>query len=59
MNTTCYAKNYREACIKLGLDEHATMDDILKRVIHGNSDQQLSLEAWLQLGKTFLINDRA
>jgi hypothetical protein len=59
ISTSCYAKNYHDARIKLGLDEFATLDDILKRVIHGNADQQLSLQAWLTLGKRFLHEDRA
>ncbi len=60
ISTTCYATRLSEAKVKLGLDEHATLDDVLRRVIHGNADQQLSLEGWLQLGKHFIINqDRA
>jgi hypothetical protein len=60
ISTSCSATRFSEAKAKLGLDEHATMDDVLKRVIHGNADQQLSLEGWLQLGKHFIINnDRA
>jgi hypothetical protein len=59
ISTTCYAHRLAEAKIKLGLPENATLDDILKRVIHGNADQQLSLEGWLQLGKKFINQDRA
>jgi hypothetical protein len=59
ISTSCYAARFRDAKAKLGLDEHATLDDVLKRVIHGNAEQTLSLEAWLKLGKTFLNDDRA
>jgi hypothetical protein len=59
ISTTCYAHRLREAKIKLGLPENATVDDILRRVIHGNAEQELSLEAWLQLGKKFINQDRA
>jgi len=57
--TTCYASRLKEAKVKLGLDECATLDDLLKRIIHGDTDQQLSLQAWLTLGKRFLNEDRA
>jgi hypothetical protein len=59
ISTSCSATRFSEAKAKLGLDEHATLDDVLKRVIHGNADQQLSLEGWLILGKKFINNDRA
>jgi hypothetical protein len=59
MTTSCYARHYKEARIKLGLDEYATLDDLLRRVIHGDTNQQLSLQAWLTLGKRFINEDRA
>jgi len=59
ISTSCSATRLSEAKAKLGLDEHATLDDLLKRVTHGNADQELSLEGWLMLGKKFIEQDRA
>jgi hypothetical protein len=59
VSTTCYATRFSEAKAKLGLDDHATLDDLLRRVIHGNAEQELSLEAWMQLGKKFFNTERA
>jgi hypothetical protein len=59
ISTSCSATRFAEAKAKLGLDEHATLDDCLKRIIHGNAEQELSLEAWLQLGKKFINQDLA
>jgi len=59
ISTSCYAAKLADAKLKLGLDPNDTLDKVLDRVIHGDADQQLSLEAWLKLGKTFIHNDRA
>ena len=59
ISTSCSATRFSEAKAKLGLDEHATLDDLLRGVIHGDTDKQLSLEGWLILGKRFINNDRA
>jgi hypothetical protein len=37
----------------------SSVDDILKRVIHGNAEHELSLEAWMQMGKKFFNTERA
>jgi hypothetical protein len=52
--TSCYAENMEAAKIKLHLPPNATLDDVLRRVIHGNAKQDLSLEGWLMLGKKFI-----
>jgi hypothetical protein len=59
ISTSCYAAKLAAAKVRLGLDPHETLDKVLDRVIHGDTDQQLSLQAWLTLGKRFLDNDRA
>jgi hypothetical protein len=59
ISTSCSATRFAEAKAKLGLDEHATLDSLLLRVIQGDTDKQLSLEGWLILGKKFINNDRA
>ncbi len=59
ISTSCSATRFSEAKAKLGLSETATLDEVLKRVIHGDTDKQLSLEGWLILGKKFINQDRA
>ena len=57
--TSCYAENMEAAKIKLNLPPNASLDTVLLRVIHGNAEQDLSLEGWLMLGKKFINTDRA
>jgi hypothetical protein len=53
--TTSYFTAHMEAAkIKLNLPPNSTLDDVLRRVIHGNAEQDLSLQAWLMLGKKFI-----
>ena len=52
--TSCHAENMNAAKIKLNLPLSATLDTLLLRVIHGNAEQDLSLEGWLMLGRKFL-----
>jgi len=59
ISTSCYASKLADAKLKLGLDPNDTLDKVLDRVIHGDADQQLSLQAWLTLGKRFINEDRA
>jgi hypothetical protein len=43
--TSCYASLMSTAKAKCGLPETATLDDLLKRVIHGDTERELSFEA--------------
>ena len=58
ISTTCYATLLRDARVKLGLADTSTLDDLLKRVIHGNAEQDLSLDAYLRLATRYLTTNR-
>jgi hypothetical protein len=58
--TSYYTRRMEEAKVKLGLPPNATLDDLLRRVIHGDVNQELSFDAAFEVAmKAWKNQDRA
>ena len=55
-----YTQRFADAKVKLNLPTNATLDDLFKRVIHGDVNQELSFDAAFEVAmKAYKNQDRA